>query len=88
MSNFGYVKHDEIMNQSQIKIGDTVRFVANKFDEHGRITKRVMKVTGKLVEIEPVGACGETSFPKYWVNRNGKVYWYSGCNLMLIKSCK
>lgn len=68
------------------KIGDTVRFVCNKFDEHGRMTDRIMKVTGKLVEIEPVGSCRETNFPKYWVKRNGKLLWYSGDNLQFIKS--
>lgn len=71
--------------EKEFKVGDTVRFVTYKMDEHGRITDRVMKVTGKLVEIEPVGACQETKFPKYWVKRNGKLYWYSGDNLQLIK---
>ena len=74
--------------EKQIKVGDTVRFVSYKMDEDGRITDRLMKVTGKLIEIEPVGSCSETSFPKYWVMRNGSRYWYSGDKLQLIKSAK
>jgi len=68
-----------------IELGDTVRFVSNKMDEDGRITDKLMHVTGKLVEIEPIGACQETSFPKYWVKRNGKLFWYSGDKLQLVK---
>lgn len=74
--------------KEQIEIGDTVRFVCYRMDEDGRTTDRVMKVTGKLHEIEPVGACSETNSPKYWVNRNGKLLWYSGGNLQLIKKAK
>lgn len=70
--------------QPAIKVGDTVRFEGYKFDEDGWSTDKWMKVTGKLIEIEP--KCNETSFPRYHVKRNGKMYWYSGGNIVLIKS--
>lgn len=72
----------------EIKIGDTVRFVCQKFDDDGRITDTVIRVTGKLIEIEPIGSCEETNFPKYWVRRNGKNLWYSGDALQLIRKAK
>lgn len=68
------------------KIGDTVRFVCYEIDEHGSVTEKIRRVTGKLIEIQPIGSCQETNFPTYWVRRNGKDYWYSGGNLQLIKS--
>ena len=71
---------------NEIKIGDTVRFECYKMDDWGRITEKQMKVTGVLIGIEP--KCSETNFPKYWVRRNGEDYWYSGDELILIKSRK
>ena len=79
---------ENTLENKGIKVGDTVRFVCYKFDDDGRMTDTIMKVTGKLVEIEPIGSCGETEFPKYWVVRNGKKLWYSGNSLQLIKSGK
>lgn len=76
------------METSSIQVGDTVRFVCNKMDEDGRMTDRIMRVTGKLTEIEPIVSCGETSFPKYWVKRNGSLLWYSGDKLQLVKKAK
>lgn len=63
------------MEDIEFKVGDTVR-----------MTDRIMRVTGNLTEIEPIGSCSERDLPKYWVNRNGKLYWYSGDKLQLIKS--
>lgn len=76
------------MKDPEFEIGDTVRFVAYKFDEDGGMTDKLMKVTGKLVEIEPIGSCSDTNFPTYHVNRNGDVFWYSGDKLQLIKKHK
>jgi len=70
--------------KDNFKIGDKVRFVCNAFDENGIMTNRVMKVTGTLIEIEEKHM-ENTSFPKYHIRRNGKMYWYSGDNLKLIK---
>jgi len=72
----------------EAKINDTVRFISHKMDEYGRITDRVMRVTGKLVKVEPIGSCSETGFPKYWVKRNGSLYWYSGDKIQLVKRHK
>ena len=69
--------------QHKFKIGDTVRFVCNEMDEHGAITDKIRRVSGKLFEIET--SCHETNYPKYHVRRNGKDYWYSGDNLQLVK---
>jgi len=71
--------------EHEFKVGDTVRFVCNRFDDDGSMTDSIMRVTGTLVYIEPVGSCDETNFPKYWVRRKGKVLWYSGDKLILIK---
>lgn len=73
-------------NTLEIEIGDMVRFVTQKFDEDGWMTDKIMDVTGRLTSIEPT--CMDTSFPKYWVRRNGKDYWYSGDNLQLITKGK
>lgn len=71
------------MVDSDIKVGDIVRFVCNQMDEYGSMTNRIRKVTGKLIKIETT--CSETNYPKYHVRRNGKDYWYSGDNLQIIK---
>jgi len=76
----------ENINKIEInfKIGDTVRFVCNRMDDDGSMTDSIMKVTGKITEIEKEHS-ENTLFPKYHIKRNGKMYWYSGDNLQLIK---
>lgn len=69
-----------------IEIGDLVRFFCPKFDDDGWMTDKIIDITGRLTAIEPT--CMETSFPKYWVRRKGKDYWYSGDNLKLISKRK
>ena len=75
------------MENTNFKIGDTVRFVCNRMDEDGLMLDTTMKVTGTLIEIEEKHN-ENTNFPKYHVKRNGKIYWYSGDNLQLIKQSK